>query len=121
MCCRTIIHRRKELLLIFMMFVLVHILFDDDDEIPPPPDTPISNSLNAPSGERIKFDPRLDLNVTTTEQRPKILVYNRVPKCGSQTLSMLINQLSRKNGFLSKAVFQAGEKPERSTSGKCLI
>ena len=29
-------------------------------------------------------------------------------------MSMLINQLSRKNNFFSKAVFEAGEKPERS-------
>ena len=29
---------------------------------------------------------------------------------------MLINQLSRKNGFFSQAVFVANEKPERSAS-----
>jgi len=63
-----------------------------------------------------EFLPRPDLNVTTDRTSPRILVYNRVPKCGSQTLSMLINQLSRRNGFLSKAVFQVGETPERSPS-----
>jgi len=84
---------------------------------PPLDDVPISDGINAPSGGQIKFAPRLDLNVTTNGIKPKIVVYNRVPKCGSQTLSMLINQLARKNGFLSKAVFQAGEKPERSTTG----
>ena len=31
-------------------------------------------------------------------------------------MSMLINQLSRKNGFFSQAVFVANEKPERSAS-----
>ena len=88
---------------------------------PPLDDVPISDGINAPSGGQIKFAPRLDLNVTTNGIKPKIVVYNRVPKCGSQTLSMLINQLARKNGFLSKAVFQAGEKPERSTTGNdCL-
>ena len=63
-----------------------------------------------------EIQPRPDLNVTVDPQNPQILIYNRVPKCGSQTLSMLINQLGRKNGFLSKAVFQNGEKPERTLS-----
>ena len=98
------------------MFVLMHVLFDEEEIIPP--DVTIKNSKHHDSKpEKIKLEPRLDLNVTTTKNSPKILVYNRVPKCGSQTLSMLINQLSRKNGFLSKAVFEAGEKPERSTTG----
>ena len=52
----------------------------------------------------------------TKAQHPKIVIYNRVPKCGSQTMSMLINQLSRKNGFFSQAVFVGNEKPERSPS-----
>ena len=37
-----------------------------------------------------------------------------MPKCGSQTMSMLINQLARRNGFYSQAVFVANEKPERT-------
>ncbi|CAG5098505.1 Oidioi.mRNA.OKI2018_I69.XSR.g15731.t1.cds [Oikopleura dioica] len=63
-----------------------------------------------------KFVHRSDLNVTSDAIHPRVVVYNRVPKCGSQTMSMLVNQLSRKNGFLSKAVFEAGETPDRTIS-----
>lgn len=62
------------------------------------------------------LEARNDLNVTSEAIHPKVVVYNRVPKCGSQTMSMLVNQLSRKNGFLSKAVFEAGETPDRTTT-----
>jgi hypothetical protein len=98
------------------MYLLIHILFSDvDDEM----SEKIQNSEISKESVTAKLiiEPRLDLNVTTSGQKPRVVVYNRVPKCGSQTMSMLINQLSRKNDFLSKAVFVGGEKPERSISG----
>ena len=54
-------------------------------------------------------------NITIkVHDKSRLVVYNRVPKCGSQTMSMLINHCSRKNTFKSKQVFQNGEVPNRS-------
>jgi len=46
----------------------------------------------------------------------RLIIYNRVPKCGSQTMSMLINHSSRRNKFKSWQLFQNGEVPQRSVS-----
>ena len=44
-------------------------------------------------------------NITIkVHDKSRLVVYNRVPKCGSQTMSMLINHCSRKNTFKSKQV-----------------
>ena len=75
-----------------------------------------SHQAKEHKSEKSKLEARNDLNVTSEAIHPKVVVYNRVPKCGSQTMSMLVNQLSRKNGFLSKAVFEAGETPDRTTT-----
>ena len=54
-------------------------------------------------------------NITIKVQdKARLVVYNRVPKCGSQTMSMLINHCSRKNTFKSKQVFLNGEVAGRS-------
>lgn len=113
--CRAIINRKKEILLGALICYMVNVLFLDEDDAD---HMPVELEHHA---ETIKIheptvQPHPELNVTVEAQHPKIVVYNRVPKCGSQTMSMLINQLSRKNGFLSQAVFVANEKPERSKS-----
>lgn len=50
----------------------------------------------------------------STFPKARLVIYNRVPKCGSQTMSMLINHSSRRNKFKSWQLWQNGEVPERS-------
>ena len=90
---------------------MINILFEE--ELGDPEDD-INENHDIKTEARVASVPHPELNITTTPLHPNIVVYNRVPKCGSQTLSMLINQLGRKNDFLSKAVFEANEKPEVS-------
>ena len=88
---------------------MINILFEE--ELGDPEDD-INENHEIKTEARVASVPHPELNITTIAMHPNIVVYNRVPKCGSQTLSMLINQLGRKNDFLSKAVFEANEKPE---------
>ena len=44
---------------------------------------------------------RLDLNNTGRAEDQDLLVFNRVPKVGSQTMHNLINRLSKRNNFTS--------------------
>jgi len=90
---------------------MINVIFEE--ELGDPEDD-INENHEIKTEARVSSVPHPELNITTTAVHPNIVVYNRVPKCGSQTLSMLINQLGRKNDFLSKAVFEANEKPERS-------
>ena len=94
-----------------LICTMINILFEE--ELGDPEDD-INENHDIKTEARVASVSHPELNITTTPLHPNIVVYNRVPKCGSQTLSMLINQLGRKNDFLSKAVFEANEKPEVS-------
>ena len=111
--CRAIINRKKEILLGALICYMVNVLFLDEDDVEH--HLPLEQHAEIVK-THTSAEPHPELNVTVEAQHPKIVIYNRVPKCGSQTMSMLINQLARKNGFLSQAVFVANEKPERSKS-----
>ena len=110
---RAIINRKKEILLGFLICYMINVVFVDDD-VDYAPEHHEALEQEQEVTEEPTVQPHPELNVTVEAQHPKIVIYNRVPKCGSQTMSMLINQLARKNGFLSQAVFVANEKPERS-------
>jgi hypothetical protein len=116
MCFRSLLHRRKEIFLIVLLFFLLHVMLDDSDFGEESTNDEKSHQAKEHKSAKSKSEARNDLNVTSEAIHPKVVVYNRVPKCGSQTMSMLVNQLSRKNGFLSKAVFEAGETPDRTTT-----
>ncbi len=56
----------------------------------------LSNSSRSTSGA----DVASSINITRTDQVfPERLVYNRMPKCGSMTVSTVVRQLGRRNNF----------------------
>lgn len=118
---RTLYSNRKEL---FVVSVIVCVfMFDLSKEVVETYDEedgnlPRSRGIQIP-GEGEADEQYQDIenvgNITTKIlDKARLIVYNRVPKCGSQTMSMLINHCSRKNGFKSKQIFENGEVPQRS-------
>lgn len=131
---RTIYANRKE---IFVAGILLCVfMFDVTQELP---NLDSSNSDKQSSSQEKKSHPRAveiqsqkeseedlksrviaefqeDVGNLTAQilDKRRLIVYNRVPKCGSQTMSMLINHSSRKNKFKSWQLFQNGEVPQRT-------